>query len=213
MNKHYITLICLLMVGCLVMLFLHKKPVVGKTEIISVKVMETIGIGQEIIAQEISVPQNDGVESNTTEHEQENATLDEEKMYAKLMDEITRLQQVMKAFGPDIEEVYRREMLRKLRRLEAVWWSLMQPIENEMFDKANAELRIFPYQLVDIRDGEVRFPPPNSNAYWNLRKQLVGLMSQPELTDDGIAKIRQLASEIKDMAKTNTPTSAFQLPE
>ena len=75
----------------------------------------------------------------------------------------------------------------------------------------NEELKIFPYQVVDIRDGEIRFPP-SADEFWVLFNNLFQLMNQPELTDDDIAKIRQLASEIKDMAKTNTPTSAFQLP-
>jgi len=81
-----------------------------------------------------------------------------------------------------------------------------------MTAKANKELKIFPCQIIDIRDGEIRFPPP-TDELWNLcHKLFYELMNQPELTDDDMAKIRQLASEIKDMAKTNTPTSAFQLP-
>ena len=65
---------------------------------------------------------------------------------------------------------------------------------------------------VDVRDGEIRIAPSTAE-YRNLQLELVRLFRKPELTDEESEMIRQIISEIKEMAKTNTPTSVFQMPK
>ena len=83
-------------------------------------------------------------------------------------------------------------------------------VEKPMIAKANAKLNIIPHYFFDVRDGEVRFPPDTS---WELLKELRDLMDQPEQTDEEVIRIKQIAWEIYDMVKTNTPTSVFQMPK
>ena len=76
----------------------------------------------------------------------------------------------------------------------------------------NEEMQIIPHYFVDVRDGEVRLPP-NTSECGALMEVLFALMEQPDPTDEDKKKIRQIAWEIYDMVKTNTPTSIFQMPE
>ena len=91
-------------------------------------------------------------------------------------------------------------------------WMFLDHAQFSRLEQANKEFRVSPHQLVDFRDGEIRFPP-DTDEFWNFFSSLCDLMYRSKLTDDDIAKIRQLASEIREMAKTNMPTSAFQMPK
>jgi len=83
-------------------------------------------------------------------------------------------------------------------------------MEYPAFRRVNEELKIFPYHIVDIRDGEIRFPP-NTSEYGVLRSRIITLMNQSDLTDEDKERIKGIAREIYEMVKTNTPTSAFQI--
>jgi len=80
-----------------------------------------------------------------------------------------------------------------------------------MATKANESLRIVPDQLHDFRDGEIRFPP-TTEEFGNLYKVLIQAMNKPELAEDDLEKISQIVQYLKQMVRTNTPTSIFQIP-
>jgi len=66
--------------------------------------------------------------------------------------------------------------------------------------------------MVDIRNGEIRIPP-DTVEYHTLLRELFGLSRKPELTDEESERMRQIIREARKRAKTNTPTSAFQMPK
>jgi len=64
--------------------------------------------------------------------------------------------------------------------------------------------------LVDIRDGEIRIAP-DTEEYRELRQEFENMMEKSELTDEEAERMKQVIGEINQMAKTNTPTSIFQI--
>jgi len=64
--------------------------------------------------------------------------------------------------------------------------------------------------LVDVRDGEIRIAP-DTEEYRELRQEFERLAGQPELAGEESAKMKLIVGEINQMAKTNTPTSVFQI--
>jgi len=75
----------------------------------------------------------------------------------------------------------------------------------------NDEMQIIPHYFVDIRDGEVRFPPCMQEL-GDLYHPLIKLMNKPEPTAEDKKEVRRIAEEIYELVKANTPTSAFQMP-
>jgi len=65
--------------------------------------------------------------------------------------------------------------------------------------------------MINIEEVEIRVAP-DTKEYQNLRGELYILVSQPEPTDKDKGRMKQLVSEIHEMAKTSTPTSVFQMP-
>ena len=65
--------------------------------------------------------------------------------------------------------------------------------------------------LVDIRDGEIRIAP-DTQEHRKLRGEFEKLAGLPEPTDEETERMGQVAEKIHQIAKTNTPTSVFQIP-
>jgi len=102
---------------------------------------------------------------------------------------------------------------REIRQIEAMVRIFRRNLEvMPRVMRLNDVMKVVPYRLLDVRDGEMRFPPTTRES-WNLIQELFETMNKAKPTGEDIAMIERLASEINAMAKTNTPTSAFQMPK
>ena len=158
--------------------------------------------------------------------EKEAISLSEEEIKIQIGSELGRLSQVEKALDAEYNRATQNideldvdtlgEELRAIREIKLVYelmWRMVNAFELPMIEKANKDLKIFPHQIVDIRNGEIRLPPPTEELWDLCEKLFFKSMNKSAFTDEDIATIHRLASEIREMAKTNAPTSVFQMPK
>ena len=111
-----------------------------------------------------------------------------------------------------IVDPWEREDLQELVHVGTMLYSLAEERHNPMVAKLNDDLHIVWDQVMDVRNGEIRFPP-TTREYWALHNKLFDMMKKPDPSDEDIEQIKRLAMEINKMVRENTPTSVYQMPE
>ena len=198
-KKHSIIAIALFIAILLAMAYLHRTPK-QKEESTLAEITEKIAKVDE----GTSAILNTGAKNHMAEDVREPRMLSQEE-FRVIGEEYRRLRRLWRALDVSNEH----EINGALSRMGYVQLYLPQ---RPMIGKANARLNVIPHYMFDVKDGEVRIPP-NTEKYWGLLQELRELMDKPEQTDEEDTRIRQIAWEIYDMVKTNTPTSVFQMPE
>jgi len=208
MKKYYITLVSLFIVGCLIALYLSKKPItkgegalpetVKATKAIEQEITVSLGGKDDPVAKEIEVadtPSSTPYPSERLEASRLFRTFEE---FSKIEMELIRIRQMRGGFSE--------EERRQRRILDMHLGILCSLLMDVAVDEGKRDLLEDFRLIVDYRDGELRLP--TIRGYHELSQ----LIKQPELTDDDRATIRQIIHDLNASAKTNTPTSAFQMP-
>jgi len=202
---HYITIVCLLTVISLFVLYLDRTPR-QKDKSISTEVAEKI---EETSTSIKDGTQDNGAESIIVGNEREGRILSKEEWRAVVV-ERTRLSRLLfHELDIDRSNIQEHDINKTIGQFDYLMGGLLDKL---MIKKTNERLNVIPHYMFDVRDGEIRFPP-HTREYADLLQKLRVLMDKPEQTEEEDARIRQIAWEIYDMVKTNTPTSVFQMPE
>ena len=189
---------------------LHREATIKEKSIF----IDAIAAEDEKIKQRMPIQQD--VKNEASSHELVPDAIKEDSATNQTISdtEASRMIREVKVFVK-IEEEYARlrrletseEEREKIRRLEGLLGFIMSDLREIAMNRDKQDLLEVFRRIVDYRDGELRLPL--AGEYGELRR----LIRQPALTNDDRERIKQIVHEMNESAKTNIPTSAFQMPK